>query len=131
MRPAQRYVTILDLRTIANSNRILPLGRRSILVVETISQPTFPLEVEAWVNGNALTDKELEGKVVLIDFWAVWCGPCIATFPHLREWRDKYSDKGLVIIGRDGKVQMIRVGSGEANAHDLEAKIEELLAASN
>jgi len=165
-----------------------------------IVQPSFPLEVEAWVNGDDLTDKELEGKVVLIDFWAVWCGPCIATFPHLREWRDKYADKGLVIIGatryygydwddatdrikkveglspederaamvrfakhhelkhqfmvmpkesefskkygvtgipqavligRDGKVQMIRVGSGEANAHDLEAKIEELLAASN
>lgn len=165
-----------------------------------IGQSAHPLEVESWVNGDDISEKELEGKVVLIDFWAVWCGPCIATFPHLREWNDKYADKGLVIIGatryysydwddatdrikkveglsaederaalvrfaahhelkhrfmvmpkdsqfskkygvtgipqavlidRDGKVQMIRVGSGEANAHDLEAKIEELLAASN
>jgi thiol-disulfide isomerase/thioredoxin len=42
---------------------------------------------------------ELKGKVVLIDFWAVWCGPCIATFPHLKEWHDQYSSKGLVIVG--------------------------------
>ena len=64
-----------------------------------VGQDAAPLEVDAWVNGEALTDAELKGKVVLLDFWAVWCGPCIATFPHLREWHEKYSDKGLVIIG--------------------------------
>ncbi len=55
--------------------------------------------VEAWTNGAPLTDSELDGKVVLLDFWAVWCGPCIATFPHLREWNEKYGDSGLVIVG--------------------------------
>jgi thiol-disulfide isomerase/thioredoxin len=52
-----------------------------------------------WVNGEAISQEELKGKVVLLDFWAVWCGPCIATFPELRKWHDEYSDKGLVIIG--------------------------------
>ena len=64
-----------------------------------VGQKGAPLEVEAWVNGSAVTDDDLKGKVVLLDFWAVWCGPCIATFPHLREWNEKYADKGLVMIG--------------------------------
>lgn len=64
-----------------------------------VGKDAAPLAVEAWVNGKPLTDADLKGKVVLLDFWAVWCGPCIATFPHLREWNDKYADKGLVIVG--------------------------------
>jgi thiol-disulfide isomerase/thioredoxin len=64
-----------------------------------VGMDATPLEVEAWVNGTPLTEADLRGKVVLLDFWAVWCGPCIATFPHLREWHEKYADKGLVIIG--------------------------------
>jgi thiol-disulfide isomerase/thioredoxin len=41
----------------------------------------------------------MRGKVVLLDFWATWCGPCIATFPRLREWHKKYSGDGFTIIG--------------------------------
>ena len=36
---------------------------------------------------------------MLLDFWAVWCGPCVASFPHLKEWNAEYKDKGLEIIG--------------------------------
>ena len=66
---------------------------------ELIGQPAGPLQIDAWVNGKPLSEAELKGKVIILDFWAVWCGPCIATFPHLREWQEKYGDKGLVIIG--------------------------------
>lgn len=64
-----------------------------------IGKPYTPIIGATWLNGSEVKPEDLKGKVVLLDFWAVWCGPCIATFPHLREWQDKYSDKGLVIIG--------------------------------
>jgi cytochrome c biogenesis protein CcdA/thiol-disulfide isomerase/thioredoxin len=52
-----------------------------------------------WYNSNPLTIKSLKGKVVLIDFWTYTCINCIRTLPYLKDWNDKYKDKGLVIIG--------------------------------
>jgi thiol-disulfide isomerase/thioredoxin len=51
------------------------------------------------LNGKPVKLAELKGKVVLLDFWAVWCGPCIDTFPHLKDWNQEYKDKGLEIVG--------------------------------
>src|SRR5262245_43132161 len=42
--------------------------------------------------------KENKGKVVLVDFWATWCGPCRERFPHLVHMHQKYSGRGLVCI---------------------------------
>lgn len=50
-------------------------------------------------NKNPLTPADLEGKVVLVDFWTYSCINCIRTLPYLTEWHKKYADKGLVIIG--------------------------------
>jgi thiol-disulfide isomerase/thioredoxin len=66
---------------------------------ELIGKKAAPLKVEQWVNGTPLTDGDLQGKVVLLDFCAVWCRPSIETFPEFAKWREKYADKGLVIIG--------------------------------
>jgi thiol-disulfide isomerase/thioredoxin len=43
--------------------------------------------------------KDMIGKVVVIDFWATWCGPCVAEIPKMKALYEKYKDKGVVFIG--------------------------------
>jgi len=64
-----------------------------------IGKPAPDFKGEFSLNGKPTKLSDLKGKVVLLDFWAVWCGPCVATFPHLREWHNEYKDKGLEIVG--------------------------------
>lgn len=51
------------------------------------------------LDGNAYTLEDKKGKVVLVNLWAIWCGPCIAEMPHLKEMQDKYRDKGFEVVG--------------------------------
>jgi len=77
-----------------------PAGANDEKHKELIGKPAPDIAAgEFAFNGKPMKLSEYKGKVVLIDFWAVWCGPCIATIPTLREWADEYKDKGLVILG--------------------------------
>ncbi len=49
--------------------------------------------------GKKHTNSTLKGKVVLLDFWASWCGPCKAASPVMQALHAKYGSKGLVVIG--------------------------------
>ena len=50
------------------------------------------------LSGKPIDEKMLDGKIILLDFWATWCGPCIAEFPHLKLLYQKYKDKGFEIV---------------------------------
>lgn len=51
------------------------------------------------LDGVELTLSEQKGNIVLVDFWATWCPPCVVEIPHLIEFHDKYKDRGLVLWG--------------------------------
>ena len=51
------------------------------------------------VEGKDVTLQSFKGKVIVLDFWATWCGPCKVEIPHFIEFQDKYGPKGLQIVG--------------------------------
>jgi len=55
--------------------------------------------IKKWLNSKPLRMENLEGKVVLVDFWTYTCINCRRTLPYVKKWHGKYAKKGLTIIG--------------------------------
>ena len=61
-----------------------------------VKAPDFTL---VSLEGDRITLSDLRGNVILLNFWATWCGPCIMEIPDLNKLQEKYQDKGLIVIG--------------------------------
>jgi thiol-disulfide isomerase/thioredoxin len=76
----------------------------------TVGSSAPAVEPVEWVNAKgAMSWKDLKGQVILLEKWATWCGPCVASIPHLNELTDKYGPQGLTIVGvSDEAVQKVK-----------------------
>ena len=89
-----RSLTVLAIFLTASAARAEEAVAPSLAIGD--KAPT--LSVEKWVKGSPV-EKFEKGKVYVVEFWATWCPPCVASMPHLTELQKKHKEKGLTIIG--------------------------------
>jgi peroxiredoxin len=89
------------------------VGSAAAAVQLSTSAPDFTLRSVAGAN---LRLQEQRGQVVLVNFWATWCGPCRQEMPHLNRIYDKYRASGFVLLG-------VNIDDDPRAAADLAAKL--------
>jgi thiol-disulfide isomerase/thioredoxin len=93
--PGTRAATNVDRLLDSLEKRTIAEAAKSSLVGKAAPELNFK-----WSSRESLKKlSDLKGKVVVLDFWATWCGPCISSFPQVRELVEHYKDADVVVLG--------------------------------
>ena len=97
--------------------------------LEILEMPRRPLSLKfTAADGREVDLAKLRGKVVLIDFWATWCVPCIEEMPHVRAAYQKYHDKGFEVVGISFEnSRLVKTDSPEEIAQKKQAAKEKMV----
>lgn len=74
---------------------------------EFVHQPAPPIAGET-LTGQTFSLEDMKGRVVLVDFWATWCGPCVAAIPEIQKISEEFAGKDLVVVGINQDVEEMR-----------------------
>ena len=83
-----------------NGDAVAPVQEQVAALRRIYAMENKPIELEGVrFGGGRFTTADWKGKVIIVDFWATWCGPCVADLPAIKKVYAEYHDKGLEVLG--------------------------------